>query len=280
MRKRLIFLSLAAVLIGGKIQVQDTSDNGSSSQLLFNLNSAKAQSPEKNGDNDCVTVEEFNELSNKVEQLQSKITELEQQLSKRTATGAANQAEETEAQNMLKEVQDLMTKNDITGAKAKLVEMGKKYSHTRTYRRAQKLNKELEVFGKDAPSSLSIDEWYTGYDGVIDLEEEATLIVFWEVWCPHSKKEIPNLQKIFKEFSPKGLQMIGLTKLSRSSTKEKVREFIYENEITYPMAKENGEMSKYFNVSGIPAAAFIKDGTIVWRGHPARITVDMLNSWL
>ena len=74
--------------------------------------------------------------------------------------------------------------------------------------------------------------------------------------------------------------MIGLTKLSRSSTKEKVREFIYENEITYPMAKENGEMSKYFNVSGIPAAAFIKDGTIVWRGHPARITVDMLNSWL
>jgi hypothetical protein len=39
-------------------------------------------------------------------------------------------------------------------------------------------------------------------------------------------------------------------------------------------------MSTYFGVRGIPAAAVVKDGQIVWRGHPARITEDMLKGWL
>jgi hypothetical protein len=39
-------------------------------------------------------------------------------------------------------------------------------------------------------------------------------------------------------------------------------------------------MSDYFAVSGIPAAAVIKDGKVVWRGHPGRLTDDMINAWL
>ena len=45
-------------------------------------------------------------------------------------------------------------------------------------------------------------------------------------------------------------------------------------------AKENGDLSKHFNVSGIPAAAVVKGGKIVWRGHPGRLSDDMINGWL
>ena len=38
-------------------------------------------------------------------------------------------------------------------------------------------------------------------------------------------------------------------------------------------------MSQHFNVSGIPAAAVVKDGKIVWRGHPARLTDEMIQGW-
>ncbi len=74
--------------------------------------------------------------------------------------------------------------------------------------------------------------------------------------------------------------MVGLTKITRSATEEKVNEFIKENKLGYPTAKEGGDLSKAFNVSGIPAAAVVKGGKIVWRGHPGRLNDDMIKGWL
>ena len=47
-----------------------------------------------------------------------------------------------------------------------------------------------------------------------------------------------------------------------------------------PIAKEGGAYSSVFNVSGIPAAAIVKDGKIIWRGHPARLDKTMLEGLL
>ena len=76
--------------------------------------------------------------------------------------------------------------------------------------------------------------------------------------------------------------MVGLTKITKSATEEKVTSFIDEQKVTYPMAKEggNGAASKAFNVSGIPAAAVVKDGKIVWRGHPGRLSNELLDTFL
>ena len=47
------------------------------------------------------------------------------------------------------------------------------------------------------------------------------------------------------------------------------------------MAKEDGQkMSDRFGVKGIPAAAVVKNGKVVWRGHPARIKDEMIDGWL
>ena len=51
--------------------------------------------------------------------------------------------------------------------------------------------------------------------------------------------------------------------------------------VSYPIAKESGDaLSKHFGVRGIPAAAMVKDGKVVWRGHPARLTDDMIEGWI
>jgi thiol-disulfide isomerase/thioredoxin len=229
----------------------------------------------------CATADDVKKLDGKIDALTEKIDQLAKAPAATTAKAAApNQAEETAAQALLKEVQDLMGKNEISGAKTKLAELEKKYASTRTFRRAQKLSKELEVFGKDGPKELKVDDWYVGNAGSVDIAKGTTLVVFWEVWCPHCKKEVPKLQKTFETYSKKGLQMVSVTKLSRSSSKEKVVDFLKENNVTYPSGKEDGTLSKHFNVSGIPAAAVVKDGKIVWRGHPARLSDEMLNGWL
>ena len=59
-----------------------------------------------------------------------------------------------------------------------------------------------------------------------------------------------------------------------------MRKFIEEHRLEFPLAKEDGKVATYFGVGGIPAAAIIKEGTIVWSGHPANLTAAVLNKLL
>ena len=239
----------------------------------------------------CATADQVKDLNTKIEELEKKVDAMgtapaaAAKPAAAAAAGAAaaaeaNPAEETAAQELLKEMQEAMGKNDIATAKAKYSEIQGKYGSTRTFRRAEKMGAELEVFGKAAPAALNVDEWFIGDASKVNLSKGVSLLVFWEVWCPHCKREVPNLQKTFETYGPQGLQMVGLTKLTRGKSKEEAMSFLKDNNVTYAIAKETGEMSQHFNVSGIPAAAVVKDGTIVWRGHPARLTDDMLKDWL
>ena len=231
----------------------------------------------------CATADQVKELNEKVETMEKKLAELEKAPAAKPAAAGAATADteaETAAQALLKEMQTAMGSNDITAAKAKYAEIEKKYSSTRTFRRASKMGKELEVFGKAAPASLTVDEWFIGDSSAVNLSKGVSLLVFWEVWCPHCKREVPNIQKTFDTYGPKGLQVVGLTKLTRNKKKEEAMAFLKEKNVSYPIAKEDGKLSSHFNVSGIPAAAVVKDGTIVWRGHPARLTDKMLTDWL
>ena len=75
--------------------------------------------------------------------------------------------------------------------------------------------------------------------------------------------------------------VIGLTKQTRNITNAQVTSFIEEKGIEYPIAKEKQDfVSGHFSVRGIPAAAVVKDGKVVWRGHPARLTDAMIAGWL
>ena len=49
---------------------------------------------------------------------------------------------------------------------------------------------------------------------------------------------------------------------------------------TVTIPTTDGSLSQYFNVGGIPAAAVVKDGKVVWRGHPARLSEQMLKDWI
>lgn len=232
----------------------------------------------------CATADQVKELNEKVEAMEKKVAELEKAPAAaapaKAAADDANSEDETAAQALLKDMQEAMGKNDIDTAKAKYSEIEKKYSATRTFRRASKMGAELEVFGKAAPAALTVDEWYIGDASAVNFSKGVSLLVFWEVWCPHCKREVPNIQKTYDTYKSKGLQLVGLTKLTRGKTKEEAMSFLQEKNVTYPIAKEDGSLSTHFNVSGIPAAAVVKDGTIVWRGHPARLTDEMLNGWL
>jgi thiol-disulfide isomerase/thioredoxin len=105
-------------------------------------------------------------------------------------------------------------------------------------------------------------------------------VVFWEVWCPHCKREVPKLDEMYAKYKGQGLNVVGVTQVSNGKTDEEVAAFISENHVSYPTAKVGPELPNAFAVQGIPAAAVIKDGKVVWRGHPAQLNDEMITGWL
>jgi len=230
------------------------------------------------------------EILKKLDALEQRIASLEKSLNTRLgsmekaiarggAAGALPQ-DETAAKAAYAKVNALVASGNFPEAKTEMGSFMKKYAGTNTAKQASRLNRELSVIGKDAPSDWGIDEWYQGESDVDLASDKTTLVVFWEIWCPHCKREVPKLQQLYTDLKGDGLQIVGLTKLTRSSTEEGVKAFMAEKEVSYPVAKENGSASAWFGVSGIPAAAVVKNGKVIWRGHPARLSQDMLKGWL
>jgi thiol-disulfide isomerase/thioredoxin len=218
-------------------------------------------------------------VEDEVAALTERVDTLENQMQTLEAAGG-NARLEQEAQQAYTQLNQLVASNKIDEAKAKLGEYGTKYAATKLGRSIQGMANELAVIGKDCPSSWGIEKWFQGEDAV-RLDGDGTMVVvFWESWCPHCRREVPKLQQMYDKFKGQGLQMIGLTRVNRSATEEAVQDIITQNNVKYPIAKEDGSAATYFAVSGIPAAAVVKDRKVVWRGHPARITEAMVQDWL
>lgn len=227
------------------------------------------------GCQDPETTARLNDLEGRVVDAEKRLAEVEK--GGAPARPAVNEAEEKAASELLREATKLSDAMEYDEAKAKIGEIEAKYGKTRVARSSRRLKSELEIIGRDA-GSLDAEKWFVGQT---DLNQgEATLVVFWEVWCPHCQREVPDMQATYDKYNSKGLNMVGVTRVTKSATDEKVAEFISEHAVTYPMAKEKGDFSQRFGVRGIPAAAVVKDGKIVWRGHPAKINERMIQDWI
>ena len=210
--------------------------------------------------------------------LTARVEAVEKRIQSMPSGGA--QGLETEAKSALVGVQALITSGKLDEAKTRLASFGNKYAKTKVGRNFASLTRELAVVGKDAPKDWAIEKWYQGQDKIDLASNNTTVVVFWETWCPHCRNEVPRLQLMYEEFKNDGLQLIGVTRLTKNSTDQAVQDFLAQSKVDYPMAKVDSSLAKYFSIAGIPAAAVVKDGKVVWRGHPVRISDKMLKDWL
>jgi thiol-disulfide isomerase/thioredoxin len=118
------------------------------------------------------------------------------------------------------------------------------------------------------------DAWLSG---TTDDAEKLAVIVFWEVWCPHCQREMPELVEVD---AIEGVQVIGLTRLTRGATEEQVRKFVADHGIDYAIGKDTRGLADRVGVRGVPAAVVVRGGEILWQGHPAKLTDEQLRGWL
>jgi thiol-disulfide isomerase/thioredoxin len=219
------------------------------------------------------------ELENRVAELEKQMESL--QPKKPVAAEAAQAAPQDDqaARVLLAEGQALVREGKRDEGLAKLNECKEQFGRTRTGARCAAVAAETELIGSEA-KPIQVATWVQGN---AKLESsEATLIVFWETWCPHCKREVPKLEAIHNSWKGKGVQVVGLTKGSRGTTEDQIRAFVDEHKLTYPVGiEEQGAVSRDYIVRGVPAAAFVgSDGKIKWRGHPAELNDQRIQELL
>lgn len=214
------------------------------------------------------------ELKARVEALETEVAQLRAEHDElvRILRRAMPTPEDEEAAAMLfGQAIDAMEARRTEEAMGLLVKVMDEYPATEAGQAAPRVAAELAVVGR--PVKLAVSTWLQGevasFDGL-------TLVVFWEAWCPHCQREVPALAAQYATYQAAGVQVLGVTRVTRGLSDADATTFLTEHAVTFPNAKEDGSMADAFGVEGIPAAALVKDGTIVWRGHPGQLSPEFV----
>lgn len=229
----------------------------------------------------CLTPRQADELMAENAQLAMALAHSQTELAECETTVAQvssqpTAAQEIEASAMLVQANEALEKGDAMTAKAMFAIILSEYGETQAARGAMRQARELAVLGIDAVDLNDVEWW----QGQYNPNAEATLIVFWEEWCPHCRREMPRTNLQWQRYKDQGLQVIGLTKVSKRSTEESAKAMLADQDIGFVIGKENGRVSDAYAVSGIPAAVVIQDGKVIWRGHPNKIGDVAIERWL
>jgi thiol-disulfide isomerase/thioredoxin len=74
-----------------------------------------------------------------------------------------------------------------------------------------------------------------------DLKGKGVILNFWATWCPPCRAEIPAMIELQKEYEGK-FTFIGI---ALNDQEEKVRAYISEKGMNYPVAMDNGVATLY-----------------------------------
>jgi peroxiredoxin len=116
-----------------------------------------------------------------------------------------------------------------------------------------------------------------------ELRGKVIVLNFWASWCLECRPEMPMLDRIYREFAPQGLAVIGV---NARENKEAVRRYATDLGLSFPLVLDpDGKINAVYGVIGLPATFVIgRDGRAValaigpreWGSAPARAIIEAL----
>jgi hypothetical protein len=142
---------------------------------------------------------------------------------------------------------------------------------------AERFDEAEALYGRSMPEASGFDQVFQGDPEL--RRAGLQLLVFWETWCPYSQRAVPALEPIFERHRSSGLEVIGLTRMTRNSTAERVRGFIEDEGISFAVAKDDGRAWTWFDAQGTPWLAIVRNGRVIWEysvSSPEQIPARMI----
>ena len=93
------------------------------------------------------------------------------------------------------------------------------------------------------------------------LRGKVVLVNFWATWCPPCRKEMPDLEALYREFKDRGLVVLAIS----DEDAAKVQQFLRETGYTYPVLLDPGrKVNEQFRIEGIPKTfVYDRNGKLV-----------------
>jgi thiol-disulfide isomerase/thioredoxin len=131
----------------------------------------------------------------------------------------------------------------------------------------------LKLLGQPAPE-ISVKEWLSGEPATLaTLRGQVVLLEFWATWCKPCEQMFPKLKHLDKEYGPRGLNVIALTRHylayrgpAEAQAEELVlmRKMVTDHALTFRVgASEDEQTQDLYGAAGVPTMAIIDRAGIV-----------------
>ncbi|MEL6180295.1 MAG: thioredoxin-like domain-containing protein [Myxococcota bacterium] len=122
-----------------------------------------------------------------------------------------------------------------------------------------------------AAPSFQAKTWVQGKATTLTQANHLYVVELWATWCKPCQESLPALARLQTTHTGK-VTMIALT----DDDEKQVRHFIKQRPVLAPLAVavDPATMRRYmdhFKINGIPTALLIRNGKVMWLGHPAEL---------
>ena len=96
-----------------------------------------------------------------------------------------------------------------------------------------------------------------------DYKGKVVLLNVWATWCEPCRVEMPSIEKLYNEFGPQGLVVLGVS-VDDPGAENAIRDFVKEYGLTFTILHDPKQQTKTnYQVTGFPETFVIgREGTI------------------
>lgn len=164
--------------------------------------------------------------------------------------------------------------NDITG-----------YLSTVQSGTAQETEESEQQLTPAPLADLELTDQFGNTHTLSDYKGKVIFLNFWATWCGPCRNEMPDIQKLYEEYSAQGedaeVVILGIAGpgIGQEGSAEEITDFMEENGYTYPVLMDaGGEMFTRYGISAFPTTFMIdKDGN-VYGYVPGQMTENIMRS--
>ena len=145
---------------------------------------------------------------------------------------------------------------------------------------------ESETALTPAPlSDLELTDQFGNTHSLADYKGKVIFLNFWATWCGPCRNEMPDIQKLYEEYSAMGedaeVVILGVAGpgIGQEGSAEEIAAFMEENGYTYPvLMDESGEMFAQYGISAFPTTFMITGEGEIYGYVPGQMTEDIMRS--
>lgn len=134
-------------------------------------------------------------------------------------------------------------------------------------------------------SDMKLTDQYGNTHMLSDYKGKVIFLNFWATWCGPCRNEMPDIQKLYEEYSEKGdkteVVILGVAgpEIGQEGTEKEIASFMEANGYTYPVLMDkSGDMFSGYGISAFPTTFMIDRTGKIYGYVPGQMTEDIMRS--